>query len=229
MTLRVNAAAVRLHSARASRTGLAHCTPVRRIQNADAEGSRPAATTCCASSTTRPASTAARPLQALKGTGIAVPPLRDYAWRLWDYWERHLDPDLFIDRSLSGAVQGKVVLVTGGSAGIGKAAAHKIAEAGAMTLICRPRRGEAGRRPSSEIAGSTGGYAPASTLRRWTSPTWPAATRFDAAGCWRDHGGVDFLINNAGRSIRRAIENSLRPLPRLRAHDAAQLLRRACG
>ncbi len=26
---------------------------------------------------------------ALKGSGIAVPDLRDYAWRLWDYWERH--------------------------------------------------------------------------------------------------------------------------------------------
>jgi NAD(P)-dependent dehydrogenase (short-subunit alcohol dehydrogenase family) len=30
--------------------------------------------------------------------------------------------------------------------------------------------------------------------------------RFRAAG--RNHGGVDFLVNNAGRSIRRAIENS---------------------
>jgi hypothetical protein len=30
--------------------------------------------------------------RALKGTGIAVPPLENYAWRLWDYWERHLDP-----------------------------------------------------------------------------------------------------------------------------------------
>jgi NAD(P)-dependent dehydrogenase (short-subunit alcohol dehydrogenase family) len=40
-----------------------------------------------------------------------------------------------------------------------------------------------------------------------------------------NHGGVDFLINNAGRSIRRAIELELRPLPRLRAHHAAQLLR----
>ena len=28
-------------------------------------------------------------LRALKGSDIAVPPL-DTAWRLWDYWERHL-------------------------------------------------------------------------------------------------------------------------------------------
>ena len=42
--------------------------------------------------------------KALKGSGIEVPRLETYAWRLWDYWERHLDPDLFIDRSLSGKV-----------------------------------------------------------------------------------------------------------------------------
>ncbi len=74
-------------------------------------------------------------LKALKGTDIAVPPLESYAHKLWDYWERHLDPDLFIDRSLGGAVKNKVVLITGASSGIGKAAALKIAEAGAKTII----------------------------------------------------------------------------------------------
>jgi len=73
-------------------------------------------------------------LRALKGTGIAVPPLDSYAWRLWDYWERHLDPDLFIDRTLRGQVEGKVVLVTGGSSGIGKATIRKMAEAGAVAV-----------------------------------------------------------------------------------------------
>jgi NAD(P)-dependent dehydrogenase (short-subunit alcohol dehydrogenase family) len=53
---------------------------------------------------------------------------------------RHLDPDLFIDRSLKGSVGGKVVLITGGSSGIGLAAACKFAEAGAITIICA--RGE---------------------------------------------------------------------------------------
>ncbi|MBA3301349.1 MAG: SDR family oxidoreductase, partial [Thermoleophilaceae bacterium] len=37
--------------------------------------------------------------RALKGTGIAVPPLSTYAPKLWDYWERNLDPDLFRERS----------------------------------------------------------------------------------------------------------------------------------
>ena len=46
------------------------------------------------------------------------------------------NPALFIDRSLRGATGGKVVLVTGGSSGIGLAAAIKFAESGAITLIC---------------------------------------------------------------------------------------------
>ena len=64
-------------------------------------------------------------LAALKGSGITCPQLQDYGWRLWDYWERHLDPALFVDHSLRGTVAGKVVLVTGGSSGIGLAADRK--------------------------------------------------------------------------------------------------------
>lgn len=73
---------------------------------------------------------------ALKGPGIACPNLKDYACRLRDYWERHLDPDLHIVRSLKGTVGGKVVLITSGSSGIGLAVAHKFADAGAITIIC---------------------------------------------------------------------------------------------
>jgi len=139
---------------------------------------------------------------ALKGSGIEVPNLKDYAWRLWDYWERHLDPDLHIDRSLKGTVGGKVVLVTGGSSGIGLAAAHKFAEAGAITVICgrdQDKLDEACKEAKAK------GYQFVAY----------AADIADMADCDRfiqllveNHGGVDFLINNAGRSIRRAIEAS---------------------
>ena len=73
--------------------------------------------------------------KALAGTGIHVPALEDYAWKLWDYWERHLDPELSLDRSLRGAVRGKRVLITGGGAGIGKATGLKIAAAGADLMF----------------------------------------------------------------------------------------------
>ena len=45
--------------------------------------------------------------RALEGSGIELPPLDSYADKLWDYWERNLDPDLFKDRSFEGAVNGK--------------------------------------------------------------------------------------------------------------------------
>ena len=57
----------------------------------------------------------------LEGSGIKPPKLASYAPRIWDYWERNLDPDLFVDRTLEGQVKDRVVLITGGSAGIGGA------------------------------------------------------------------------------------------------------------
>ena len=139
---------------------------------------------------------------ALKGSGIECPKLDDYAWRLWDYWERHLDPDLFIDRSLKGTVGGKVVLVTGGSSGIGLAAAHKFAEAGAVTIICGRDQDKLDEACAEAKA------------KGYQFVAYPADIA-DMADCDRfvkllveNHGGVDFLINNAGRSIRRAVENS---------------------
>ena len=73
--------------------------------------------------------------RALEGTGIEIPPLESYAAKLWDYWERNLDPDLFKDRSFEGAVNGKTVVITGASSGIGKAAALKVAAAGGIPLL----------------------------------------------------------------------------------------------
>jgi len=142
---------------------------------------------------------------ALKGSGIACPNLKDYAWRLWDYWERHLDPDLFIDRSLKGATGGKVVLVTGGSSGIGLAAAKKFAEAGAITVICardEVKLAEAVK----EIREAAGAKAQVHSYSADIANEQSCAEMMTWLS--ENFGGVDFLINNAGRSIRRAIEGS---------------------
>ena len=140
--------------------------------------------------------------RALKGSKISVPPLDSYAWRLWDYWERNLDPDLFIDRSLRGKVEGKVVLITGGSSGIGKAAALKIAEAGAKVVIAA--RGEEELEATRKEINDAGHLCYSFK-----------ADLADLDSCdslieqvTKQHGGVDILINNAGRSIRRSIELS---------------------
>src|ERR671930_2728830 len=78
--------------------------------------------------------------RALTGTGIAVPPLSSYAAKVWDYWERNLDPDLFRERSLSSAVRDKRIMVTGASSGIGREVAKKIGEAGGtVVLVARTR------------------------------------------------------------------------------------------
>ena len=138
----------------------------------------------------------------LKGTGITVPPLEDYAWRLWDYWERHLDPDLFIDRSLRGQVGGKVVLVTGASSGIGKATAWKLAEAGANVVTIARDKEQLDEVVKAFEAAGLKLHAYVGDLADMVS------TEAVVQQIMAEHGVVDVLINNAGRSIRRAIENS---------------------
>jgi NAD(P)-dependent dehydrogenase (short-subunit alcohol dehydrogenase family) len=139
---------------------------------------------------------------ALKGSGIEVPRLEDYAWRLWDYWERHLDPALSIDRTLKGQVHGKVVLISGGSSGIGLATAHKVAAAGAKTIICgRDAEKLAAAKQEVEAAGHA--------LITYQADIADYVQCDKLVGAIvSEHGGVDILINNAGRSIRRAIEGS---------------------
>ncbi len=139
---------------------------------------------------------------ALKRSGISVPRLDKYAWVLWDYWERHLDPDLFIDRSLRGHISGKIVMITGGSSGIGKAAAQMMARAGAKVLVVA-RGEEALLETVKEIKEQGGDALPY------------RADLSDMDDCDRlvtkvlkDHGHVDVLVNNAGRSIRRSLSLS---------------------
>jgi NAD(P)-dependent dehydrogenase (short-subunit alcohol dehydrogenase family) len=139
---------------------------------------------------------------ALEGTGISVPSLPSYANRLWDYWERNLDPDLFKDRSLSGAIGGKVVLITGASSGIGKAAAVKCGAAGAEVLLVA-RTPEKLEETKNEIE-EGGGTA---HIHQCDLSDIEDIERM-ASEVLEQHGRVDVLVNNAGRSIRRSVELS---------------------
>jgi len=140
--------------------------------------------------------------RALKGSGISCPELRDYAPVLWDYWERNLDPDLFVDHSLEGNVGGKVVLITGASSGIGKVSALRLAEAGGHVLLVA-RSAEKLEETAAEIA-ELGGMA---TIYQADVSDMEDCDRLVAA-VLENHGFIDILINNAGRSIRRSLELS---------------------
>ncbi|HKG34975.1 MAG TPA: SDR family oxidoreductase, partial [Solirubrobacterales bacterium] len=140
--------------------------------------------------------------KALEGSGISVPPLETYADKLWDYWERHLDPDLFKDRSLSGSIGGKIVMITGASSGIGKATAKRAAEAGA-TILLVARTPEKLEETKHEIR-EEGGTA---FIHRADLADVDDLDRM-ADEVLEQHGHVDILVNNAGRSIRRSVELS---------------------
>jgi NAD(P)-dependent dehydrogenase (short-subunit alcohol dehydrogenase family) len=137
--------------------------------------------------------------RALEGSGIAVPPLESYAAKLWDYWERNLDPDLFKDRSFEGAVNGKTVLITGASSGIGRAAAFKIARAGGIPILVARSADklEETKRQIEDMGGTAYAYS--------ADISDPDSIEDLCDRVLSDHAAIDVLVNNAGRSIRRSI------------------------
>ncbi len=141
-------------------------------------------------------------MRALEGTGIAVPPLDTYAARLWDYWERNLDPDLFRDRSLTGAITGKRILITGASSGIGQETALKVGEAGGTVLLVSRTREKL-----EEVAGQVRDAGGTAFVHPADLSDMEDIDRL-AQEVLEEHGGVDILVNNAGRSIRRSVARS---------------------
>jgi NAD(P)-dependent dehydrogenase (short-subunit alcohol dehydrogenase family) len=137
--------------------------------------------------------------RALDGSGIMVPALESYAAKLWDYWERNLDPDLFKDRSFEGAVNGKTVLITGASSGIGKAAAMKIARAGGIPILVARNADklEETRQEIEDLGGTAYSYS--------ADISDPDSVDELCEKVLADHAAVDILVNNAGRSIRRSV------------------------
>jgi NAD(P)-dependent dehydrogenase (short-subunit alcohol dehydrogenase family) len=105
-------------------------------------------------------------------------------------------------RTLEDAVDGKTVLITGGSSGIGAATAKRVGDAGGQVVLVA-RTAEKLEKVADEVRGS-GGAAHA----------YPCdLSDMDAIAAMADQvladlGRVDILINNAGRSIRRSLELS---------------------
>lgn len=108
-------------------------------------------------------------------------------------------------RNLNDAVKGKVVLITGGSSGIGAAAAKKIAEAGG-TVVLVARTLENLENVANDIRAIRGNGGTAHVYPCDLSDMDAIAVMADQV--LGDLGGVDILINNAGRSIRRSLELS---------------------
>ncbi|MGB7142991.1 SDR family oxidoreductase [Mycobacterium sp.] len=140
--------------------------------------------------------------KALHGTGIAVPDFGSYAPALWRYWAEHLDPDRARRDDPDGPLVGRHVIITGASSGIGRASAIAVAERGA-TVFALARNGDALDDLVTEIR-SNGGQAYAFTCDVTDSGSVEHTVK-DILGRF-DH--VDYLVNNAGRSIRRSVVNS---------------------
>ena len=148
-----------------------------------------------------------------------------YAPKLWDYWERHLDPDLFIDRSLAGPrARTRWSWSPAASSGIGKRHRDQARRRRRQGDPGRARRGEAASRPRQEIE-AAGGQLLDVHRRRLRPGVVRRAGRARAEGARR---------LPLPRQQRRPLDpprrdQLVRPLPRLRADDAAQLLRRAAA
>ena len=101
--------------------------------------------------------------------------------------------------ALRGAVEGRTVVVTGASSGIGEAAARLVGEAGAEVILVARR--------AEELDRIAAGIGPNAHVMPCDLTDLDAIDDL-AATVLADHGGVDVLVNNAGLSIRRAVDHS---------------------
>jgi short-subunit dehydrogenase len=140
---------------------------------------------------------------ALEGTGVRIPAQAEYVEAMWDYWHRHLSPPKRKAELVREAFDGRRVLVTGASSGIGEAFALRAAELGARLVLVARRKDELER-----VAGRVrerGGEAHVVVADLATLEGCDEAVREALSAI----GGVDVLVNNAGHSIRRSLVDSM--------------------
>ncbi|MDZ4298640.1 MAG: SDR family oxidoreductase [Moraxellaceae bacterium] len=139
---------------------------------------------------------------ALAGSGIHCPDLRDYADKLWQYWSLYLDIHTKVSTRAKRNLNGKVVVVTGASSGIGFQVAKKVAAAGArVVLVARQQDKLAQAQQVIQLMGGEAYVYPCDLNDM-------DAIDQCAQQILTDLGHVDVLVNNAGRSIRRAVVDS---------------------
>ena len=149
-----------------------------------------------------------------------VPEFASYAPKLWRYWAEHLDPDRARRDDPAGPLDGRHVIITGASSGIGRASAIAVAERGA-TVFALARNADALDELVAEIR-ATGGQALRLHLRRH---------RLHVGRAHRQRHPGPLRPRRLPGEQRRPVDPPLggqlhRPAARLRTGDGGQLLRR---
>jgi len=140
-----------------------------------------------------------RTRQALRGSGISCPDLDSYASTLWSWWEDHLDRDTADDAATRKALAGRTVVITGASSGIGRSTAFKVAQAGGVPLlVARGKEKLEETRAEIERDGGTAHVYPCDLS------DLEAIDSLCDQLC-NEHDTLDYVVNNAGRSIRRSL------------------------
>ncbi|MDV6301203.1 MULTISPECIES: SDR family oxidoreductase [Rhodococcus] len=140
--------------------------------------------------------------KALQGSSIAPPPLRTYADRVWTYWRENFDPKRNRRNDPRGSLFGRHIIITGGSSGIGRASAEAAARKGAVVILLA--RGQDQLDDVVERIRESGGTAYGYPC----DVTDSESVEHTVKTVLSEHGHVDMLVNNAGRSIRRSLYRS---------------------
>lgn len=128
------------------------------------------------------------------------PKVAPYFKRAGDHWKWNFKSIFGPKDALHERVNGKIVLLTGASSGIGAEVAHKLAAAGATVLLVARTREKL-----QEIADDIRSKGGKADIYSGNLAVMEDCDRI-CQEALADHGRVDILINNAGRSIRRSIK-----------------------